>query len=216
MQFSIEQVIPHNEEWQQLCNKLKVANSFSAIVLTARLMGLRIAKVIIEQQLAERAQVQISWNRCPVCNTQLVSKGFACRQMLTVVGWIEWKRRVGRCPRRCLGSQSIPLDEALGLRAYQQTSMELVRLGCLLAVFLPYNLAAQVLLQLAGVSVNDDALWEWIQRFGQQAVKDLKSQLDALKTGQSLPLESLDNALLIRERFRVTPLLRQLYGVNSV
>jgi hypothetical protein len=42
-----------------------------------------------------------------------------------------------------------------------------VRLECLLAMFLPFNLAAQVLLQLTGISVSDDAIWEWIQRFGQ-------------------------------------------------
>lgn len=89
---------------------------------------------------------------------------------------MEWKRRVGRCPRRCLGSQSIPLDEALGLQSYQQTSIQLVRLGCLLAVFLPFNLAAQVLLQLTGITVSDDAIWNWVQSFGQQAVKDLRSQ----------------------------------------
>jgi hypothetical protein len=154
MQLPLEQVIPDSQKWQQLCKKLRMAASFSTIVLTARLMGLWFAKAIIEQQLTERVQAQTHWGCCSICNTRLVSKGFACRQMLTLVGWVEWKRRVGRCPRRCLGSQSIPLDEALGLRAYQQTSMELVRLGCLLAVFLPFNLTAQVLLQLTGISVS--------------------------------------------------------------
>lgn len=196
MQSSIEQFIPDSDEWQQLCDKLTTADSFSVIVLTARLMGLQIAKVLIEQQLAERAQARTDWHHCPVCNTQLVSKGFTCRQMLTLVGWVKWKRRVGRCPRRCLGSQSSPLDEALGVRAYQQTSVELVRVGCLLAVFLPYTLAAQILFQLTGVSVSNNTLWEWVQHFGQQAVQDLKSQLEDLKTGQTPLLESLDNALL--------------------
>jgi hypothetical protein len=208
MQFSIEQVIPDNEEWQQLCNKLRAAESFTAIVLTARLIGLRFAKVIIEQQLAERAQAQTNWHHCSICNTQLLSKGFACRQILTIVGWVAWKRRVGRCPRRCLGSQSVPLDQALGLQAYQQTSIELVRLGCLLAVFLPYNLAAQVLFQLIGVSVSDDAIWNWVKQFGQQAVKDLKSQLETLETGQAPPLELLDNTL------RTLPLLISADGVT--
>lgn len=191
MQLLIEQVIPDSQEWQHLCKKLRM----SAIVLTARLMGLWMAKAIIEQQLAEHAQAQTHWNCCLRCNTRLVSKGFACRQMLTIVGWVKWKRRVGRCPRRCLGSQSIPLDEALGLQSYQQTSIELVRLGCLLAVFLPFNLAAQVLLQLTGITVSDDAIWNWVQSFGQQAVKDLSSQLEALKTGQSPPRELLDKTL---------------------
>ncbi|MBD2096380.1 hypothetical protein H6F90_14660 [Trichocoleus sp. FACHB-591] len=61
--------------------------------------------------------------------------------MLTLVGWVEWKRRVGRCPHYCSGSQQAPFDQELGIEPYQQTSMELMRLGCLLAVLLPFELA---------------------------------------------------------------------------
>jgi len=39
----------------------------------------------------------------------------------------------------CFGSQSTPLDEIFGICPYQQTSAELMRLGCLLAVFLPFE-----------------------------------------------------------------------------
>lgn len=105
-------------------------------------MGLWLAKAILQQQLAERAQVPTQWTKCSVCGTQLRSKGFVKRRMLTLVGWVEWKRRVGRCPRHCFGSQRTPFDAVLGIQAYQQTSTELMRLGCLLTVFLPFNLAA--------------------------------------------------------------------------
>ncbi|MBV9388754.1 MAG: hypothetical protein JOZ78_20210 [Chroococcidiopsidaceae cyanobacterium CP_BM_ER_R8_30] len=71
-------------------------------------MALWLAKRIVEQQLAERAQVTTSWSACPACGASLVSKGWVKRQILTLVGQVEWKRRVGRCPHRCSGSQSAP------------------------------------------------------------------------------------------------------------
>jgi hypothetical protein len=85
---------------------------------------------------------QLSGRVAQCVDLSLLAKRFAKRQMLTLVGLVEWKRRVGRCPHHCPGSQRIPLDEALKIQAYQQTSTELIRLGCLLAVFLPFNLAS--------------------------------------------------------------------------
>lgn len=118
-------------------------------------MGLWLAKAIAEQQLQERADAPVAWGTCSTCKTQLVSKGFVSRQMLTLVGVVEWKRRVGRCPHRCLRSQQIPFDVALGIQSYQQTSTELIRLGCLLAIFLPFDLTAQLLLQLTGITISN-------------------------------------------------------------
>lgn len=57
------------------------------------------------------------------------SIGFVKRQMLTLVGQVEWKRRVGRCPHRCLGSQQIPFDVVLGIHAYQPTGCGFLTLG---------------------------------------------------------------------------------------
>ncbi|MBD2429569.1 ISKra4 family transposase, partial [Phormidium sp. FACHB-1136] len=49
---------------------------------------------------------------------------------------------MGRCPRGCPESQRVPLDEALGIAPYQQSSEELMRLGCLLSVMMPYAQAS--------------------------------------------------------------------------
>lgn len=94
-----------------MCQKLKTAVSLTALVLTAWQMGLWIARAIVEQQLTERAQASVQWECCLKCGTRLVSKGFVKRQILTLVGWLEWKRRVGGCPNHCPGSYNIPLDE---------------------------------------------------------------------------------------------------------
>lgn len=86
----------------------------------------------MEQQLAERAQNTHQWSNCPVCGTRLRSKGMRPRQIQTLVGVVHWQRRVGRCPHGCKGTQVAPLDAALNITAYQQTSLELVQMGCLL------------------------------------------------------------------------------------
>lgn len=192
----IEQLRFNDPEWQQLCHKLKDAVTLASIVLIAYRMGTWLARGIVQQQLSERTQAQEQWGFCFKCGTRLVSKGFAKRQMLTLVGEVEWKRRVGRCPRHCLGSQRIPLDEALGIKAYQQTSLELTRLGCLLAVFLPFTLASQVLSQLTGIVVSDDTIWKWVQVSGQQAIEQLETHLQHLDNEQLISVESLDQSLV--------------------
>jgi len=191
----IEQRALEDPDWQQLCKAIKSAMSLTTLILTAWQMGLWIARAIVEQQLTERAQVPTQWECCAVCGTRLVSKGFVKRQMLTLVGTVEWKRRVGRCPHRCLGSQQTPLDSALSIDAYQQVSTELMRLGCLLAVFLPFELAAVILQQLTGIAVGDDTIWQWVQVAGQQAMEQLKLQLQRLAEGQHPQVEPLDEML---------------------
>ncbi len=118
MLLTLEQVMPDDQEWQQSCQMLSKSASLSAVVLTAWRMGLWFAKAIVEQQLMERAQAPTQWAACSVCGAALRSKGFAKRQILTLVGVVEWKRRVGRCPHHCLGSQRIPFDETLEIEAH--------------------------------------------------------------------------------------------------
>lgn len=81
------------------------------------------------------------------------------------------------------------------IHAYQQTSTELMRLGCLFAVFLPFDLAAQLLLHFTGVAVSDDTIWKWVQEAGQQALKHLELQLQCLADGKLPQVESLCETL---------------------
>lgn len=174
MQSPIEQFLPNDPDWQQLCKMLRATVSLTTLVLTAWHMGLWLARKIVEQQLTERARYSTQWSCCPMCGTRLVSKGLIKRQMLTLVGRVEWKRRVGRCPRHCPESHKTPFDETLGIQPYQQTSTELMRLGCLLAVFLPFEVASWMLYQISGIQVSDDTIWQWVQNVGQTAIKQLK------------------------------------------
>lgn len=123
MQGKIEQLLPEDFDWQQLCRKLQASVTLTALVLTAWQMGLWFAKAIVEQQLTERAQVKMNWGCCSVCGTHLLSKGFVKRQMLTLVGEVKWKRRVGRCPRHCSGSHKAPFDEVLDIHSSVSTNL---------------------------------------------------------------------------------------------
>lgn len=153
------------------------------------------ARCLVEHELEQRAQAPTTWPCCLQCNRPLRSKGFRQRQLLTWVGTIHWRRRVGRCPGHCPGSQHIPLDEALGIQAYQQTSVEVERLGCLLSVFVPFELGADLIGQMSGLSVSASSLWHWVQTRGHQAVEQLEPQLTALAAGEPVEPEALDASL---------------------
>lgn len=188
-------VVPDTPEWSHFYEKLRNSTTLASLVLTAWQIGLWFAKTLVEQQLNQRAQRPQNWENCSQCGARLQSKGFVSRRMLTLVGWVAWKRRVGRCPRHCLGSDAMPFDEVLEIRRYQQTSVELMRLGCLLAVFLPFELAAQVLVQLCGVQVSDDTLWQWVQSFGQQAIQRIDTELVQQANAVAPKIEPLEPEL---------------------
>lgn len=181
-----------DRELQALYEKLQTSLTLASLVLAAWQLGLWFARKLVEQQLQERAQVQQVWSDCGACGSRLESKGFVPRRMLTLVGWVEWRRRVGRCPNRCAGSHSTPFDAVLGVTAYQQTSIELMRLGCLLAVFLPLEIAVHLLMQLCGIRIRDDSVWQWVQHFGRQACAQLGAEVEQLAQGIEPKVESLD------------------------
>ncbi|NJP10662.1 MAG: ISKra4 family transposase [Leptolyngbyaceae cyanobacterium RU_5_1] len=192
-----QSVRPDTAEWQHFYEKLQTSTTLASLVLTAWQIGLWFAKTLVEQQLNERVKRPDVWGDCSTCGSRLQSKGFVSRRMLTLIGWVEWKRRVGRCPNRCSGSYSTPFDSVLAITPYQQTSTELVRLGCLLAVFLPFELAVEVLVQLCGIRISDDSVWHWVQTFGQQAMQQVDTDLVDLANGVEPTCESLEPALAV-------------------
>lgn len=181
-----------DRDLQPLYEKLRTSLTLTSLVLAAWQLGLWFARKLVEQQLQERAQAPQAWSHCSTCGRRLESKGFVNRRMLTLVGWVEWRRRVGRCPNRCAGSHSTPFDAVLGITAYQQTSIELMRLGCLLAVFLPFEIAAHFLMQLCGIRISDDSIWQWVQQFGRRASAQLNAELEQLAQGSEPKVELLD------------------------
>ena len=191
----IEQWWPEDEIWRQYCEDLKQTTSLVSIVWVAWQMGLWIGRAIVEDQLNTRAQLSSPWSKCRHCGRQLRSKGFEKRRMLTLVGWVKWRRRVGCCPDGCRGSREHPFDQVLGISAYQQTSDEVRRLGCLLCVFLPFELSSWLLRQFTGLQFESDTLWSWVQAQGQQAMTELSQQLARLAAGKAPEVEPLEEKI---------------------
>ena len=139
---SIRHGAPAGQRWLRA---VEDAHTLTALLLAAWSLARVMTVHIVEYVLAERACRATSWPRCPVCGVSLRSKGFVKRQVLSLVGPLQWQRRVGRCPQGCATPHVAPLDEALGLRPHQHTSTELRHLSCALAVFVPFATAAMLL-----------------------------------------------------------------------
>jgi hypothetical protein len=180
--------------------ELKKCQSLAQIVWSAWYMGWEIARIIVEQELFVRAQTPTQWPNCAKCGSRLLSKGMLPRQIKTLVGEVRFSRRVGRCRHGCQGVQQAPLDQDLGLMAYQQTSFEVIQMGCLLSVFVPFETACMLLEKLTGIGCSVSALWNWVQLAGKKAGDYLEQELALLNSGvepipevlpeniQSLPL----------------------------
>ena len=153
------------------------------MVWAAWLFGLALANRLLSQELARRASIPTHWPQCPQCHCRLRSKGMLPRQIQTLVGLVHFDRRVGRCRNRCKGVMVVPLDQALGLSPHQQTSQEVMQLGCLLAVFVPFETATVLLQRLTGVHLSATTIWNWVQSAGQKAMEQLQQELELLASG---------------------------------
>jgi len=89
----------------------------------------------------------------------------------------------------------VPLDEALGITPYQQHSEEVVRLGCLFSLVMPYELASWMLSQGSGLSVSAASLWNWVQQRGQQVQATVMAQLQAQAADEVVDPEPLAEAV---------------------
>jgi len=173
---------------QQLLCMIEEAHTLTQLLLAVWPLARVMAQHIVEYGLAERAQQPIAWPLCPTCGISLRSKGFAQRQLLSLVGPLRWRRRVGRCPHGCDIPQVAPFDETLGVQPHQRTSGELQYLGCALAVFVPFATAAQLLGWYCGRVVSPRAVWCWVQAAGRQAMAHLQEDLAAVaRSDEPLP-----------------------------
>ena len=142
-------------EWQVLFDELGNATTLPLLIIAAWQLSRVLAVKIVEETLAERAQVKTEWQLCPKCGKRLQSKGFKPRQMKSILGDIKWKRRLGRCPNKCVIGQIAPFDEELGLASNQKSDVGLQQAACLIAIFVPFETASMLLNQLTGITYSD-------------------------------------------------------------
>ncbi len=191
----LEQFNLNAPKWQQHLCLIKESSSLESMVWASWVLALALAKQLVEQELTRRAQLPTAWTRCSHCGTRLRSKGMRSRQIQTLVGMVHWQRRVGRCPKGCKGTQVIPLDIALGVKTHQQTSLELIRLTCLLAVFVPFETVTVIAQRFTGIQLTAQTIWSWVQFWGKQAMDQLQEEMAQLADGQEPNPEHLKSNL---------------------
>lgn len=151
--------------------------------------------LVLETVLAQRAAEPTNWPACPQCSRRHRSKGWKPREIVTSLGRVCWRRRVGRCPGGCRGSTSAPLDEAQGLASHQRHTAELKQKATLLAVFVPMATASAIMERLTCVRVCASTIWHWVQAAGQQATAQLEAELARVADGAEVTREAMEDMI---------------------
>jgi hypothetical protein len=179
-----EYIRENHPELQARLNEIERSQSLAMMVMNTLRFVFGLGVEIVEAELAERAHADWEWGPCPECGRRLQSKGWVGRQLTTVLGQIRWERRVGRCPQRCANSLVVPLDQQLGIEANQQTSWELQKIACGLAVFVPFEIAALLLEQWLPVPVSATGIWGWVQQMGAREMAYWQAELERFAGGE--------------------------------
>src|SRR5256886_13740560 len=174
----------YDPQFQEPLARVREAASLVLRVLAVWEVVRRLAVRLMKESLTVRAQQRELWPVCGRCGRWLQSKGFQPRTLHTLFGVIGWRRRVGRCPKGCKGSQVAPLDRALGLVPHQRTGVEVQWMGCLLAVFVPYETARRLLQQLTGGELAGGTLLGGGQQVGQRGVGQAEGGVGGLAAGE--------------------------------
>ena len=191
---------------QCLVSAVEDATTLTELILAAWQLARVLVLHIVEDVLAVRACRPTRWPACPACGRSVRSKGFAPRQITSLFGPLRWQRRIRRCSQGCTTEQVVPFDEELGVQPHQRTSEELQALGCALAVFVPFAIAARLLSWYSGDVVSPRALWGWVQAAGTRAMATLEEHLQALAQDHLPEPEPLEAEL------RAAPLVLEAMG----
>jgi hypothetical protein len=181
MPSQLIEIIQLDSKVQGLFFEVKKAITLKAVVLIGFKLGLAIASIIVMEVLTDRAHGIIDRPLCQKCQTPLHSKGWLPRTLKTLIGVLTWYRKVWCCPNGCKIGQAAPFDLELGLKPNQLTGDEIKEIACGLTVFVPFNIAVTLLKTLTGIKVSSQAIWEWVQCAGREAMLKLEAELAALK-----------------------------------
>ena len=191
MELILEKISQKDHRLEPLANTVMSSLKLHELVFSVFSFSMALALILIEDILMVRAKNMDDRCNCPFCSSPLESKGMIDRFMITMIGEIHWKRRVRRCKNGCKTGLIAPFDDELGIKANQRTSFEVKYMGCLLAIFLPYKIAASLLGKLLCVNVSDSAIWNWVQEAGEKAIRNLQTELEQLSKGQGPNPEQL-------------------------
>jgi hypothetical protein len=176
----IREAVP---ELQGRIDEVERAASLNALILAAIGLGRELSRLVVEAALSRHASAERRLGSCPSCSRRLRSKGWRPRQLATSVGVVSWRRPVGRCPAGCKIGQVAPSDEALGVESSQRSSVELISLGCLLAVYVPFETTCQILERAVGQRLAASTVWTWVRTVGARAAMALEAEIKAMEAG---------------------------------
>jgi len=193
----IRQNVDSEPRFEDLSSRLHQARTLKQLTLAALGLGLFVAVVVVEDILATRAEAPEQAGVCPDCGTRLVSKGFSDRRVInTIIGMVGWRRRLWRCPRGCKIGQIAPFDEQLGVEPNEKTCEGIKELACLLAVFVPYQIASLLLKNLLGVEACPSSVWNWVQVYGDKAISRFDKELERFSEGGLPAASEIDDKIL--------------------
>jgi hypothetical protein len=78
-----------------------------------------------------------------------------------------------------VGQVFFPLDQKMGLEAYQQTTRRLEQLVCEVGIQLPYRPTAGLMVRLLNVSISDRQVEHIVDRHGRRAIAQRDAELEA-------------------------------------
>jgi hypothetical protein len=78
-----------------------------------------------------------------------------------------------------MGQPLQPCQQRRRSQSHPTMGEELVRLGCLLSVMMPYAQASEVLRQWSGLSVSAASLWNWVQQV-RSAISTININIDLI------------------------------------
>jgi hypothetical protein len=182
---------PNDPAVQRLLRAVEDAHALSAFIVAAWQVARVLTVHLVDAVLAERARHPTLWPRGPQCGAGLRSQGFATRQIPSLCGPSQGRRRVGRGPHGCATPQGAPLEAALGVPPPPRTRGELQALGCALAVFGPCATAARWRGWYSGGTVSPQAVGGWGHAAAHHVLETLQAPLHARAHGDLPPPEAL-------------------------
>ena len=180
----LEEISCADRRLEPLAHSVRESAELHRLVLSAFKFSLTLALIIVEEILNYRAENMDDKLDRPFCSRPLESKGKIVRVMETLIGTLRWKRRIRRCEHGCPVNHAAPFDGELGIAPTRKTSSELKYLGCLLAVFVPFNIAETLLADIFGIGASRGAIWNWVQEAGGKAMAKLQNELERFERGE--------------------------------
>jgi len=125
------------------------------------------------------------------------SKGKTMRYLTTRLGNITlYREKVGQSN----GEGCYPLDKAIGLQPYQETTLWVKKRACELANEYTYRPAAVLLSAEIGDEVSHGALWSWVQKSGKALRKEEdRRREDVFEDGEVFEGEGEEKEIVVTE-----------------